>query len=168
MLISPGEAMLRLTLQTASAPADVAGVLARIARPRDVIGLGGKLGTGKTAFARAFINARAEQAGHGPMEVPSPTYTLVQSYDIGGTEIFHFDLYRLDSAHDALELGIEDALADGMVLIEWPERLGPLVPGRTLHMTFTQGANAGARQLEMDVPEDWRERIGGRLEHWRA
>ena len=160
--------MLRLPLPTESATADVAGVLARSAQRRDVIGLAGTLGTGKTAFARAFINARAEQAGLGALEVPSPTFTLMQSYDIGGTEIFHFDLYRLDTADDALELGIEDALAEGVVLIEWPERLGPLVPGHTLRINFAQGADAGARQLEMDVPEDWRERIGGRLEHWRA
>ncbi len=155
-------------LPSRTATAGLAGVLAGIARNCDVIGLAGALGTGKTTFARAFINARADRAGLRPVEVPSPTFTLVQSYEIGGVEIHHFDLYRLEAADDALELGIEDAWADGIVLIEWPERLGSLLPGRALIVTFELGAAPQARQAMIEAPGDWQRRIGDRLERWRA
>ena len=130
------------------ATAAFARTLAAIADTGDVIGLGGALGTGKTTFARAFINARADAACLRPIEVPSPTFTLVQSYDMAetgaGCAIHHFDLYRLEQPDDALELGIEDAMAGGIVLIEWPERLGALLPARALCITFEQARAKGA------------------------
>ena len=92
-----------------------------------MIALKGELGAGKTTFARAFIRARG-----GGEAVPSPTFTLVQIYEIGDVPIWHFDAYRLRDPDEAWELGIEDAFRDGISLIEWPERLGPLLPARRL------------------------------------
>ena len=155
-------------LPSRTATARLAGMLAGIARTGDVIGLAGTLGTGKTTFARDFINARADRAGLGPVEVPSPTFTLAQSYDIGTVAIHHFDLYRLEAADDALELGIEEGWADGIALIEWPERLGPLLPSRTLVVTFELGAAPEARRAVIEAPGNWRDRIGGGLGRWRA
>jgi len=106
--------------------------LAAIAEAGDVIGLSGELGAGKTTFARAFIAAFAARAGEMADEVPSPTFTLAQIYESAAGVIWHFDLYRLERAEDAFELGIEDAFADGISLIEWPERIAALLPADRL------------------------------------
>ncbi len=89
----------------------------------DVILLQGALGVGKTVFARALIRALADDPA---LEVPSPTYTLVQTYDTLRGQVWHFDLYRLEQPEDVFELGWDDACAEGIVLVEWPERLGGL------------------------------------------
>jgi tRNA threonylcarbamoyladenosine biosynthesis protein TsaE len=127
----PGSA----ALGGAIAIADLAGLdalAARLTAPvatGDTFALSGELGAGKTALARAFIGALAKRENVDPPgEVPSPTFTLMQVYDIGPLEVFHFDLYRLKNADEALELGIEDACAGGIALIEWPERLGSYLP----------------------------------------
>lgn len=117
--------------------AAVAAELAARSLPGDVIALHGDLGAGKTTFARAFIRARpgGEKAG----DVPSPTFTLVQTYDLPDATVWHFDLYRLDSPHEVWELGLEEALAGGISLIEWPERMGSLLPRRRtdVHLSFS-------------------------------
>jgi len=106
----------------------LAALAARIAphlKTGDVVTLIGNLGAGKTAFARALINSLSPL----PEEVPSPTFTLVQTYDLPALSIWHFDLYRLEEkAMDILELGWDDARHDGVCLVEWPERLGSLLP----------------------------------------
>ena len=108
-----------MDLPSEAATVSIARRLAAVARNGDVIALDGDLGAGKTCFARGFIAALTGQAE----EAPSPTFTLVQTYDSARGTIWHFDLYRLARADDALELGLEDALADGITLIEWPERI---------------------------------------------
>ena len=111
---------------------------ARLAQPAgtgDTFLLRGELGAGKTTFARAFIVALARRENVPPPDdVPSPTFTLMQSYELGRVQVFHFDLFRLKSADEALELGIEDACADGIALIEWPERLGRMIPADRIEM----------------------------------
>ena len=102
--------------------------LAAIVRPGDCILLEGPLGAGKTAFARAFLRAAA---GDPAMEVPSPSFTLVQIYDTKIGPVFHYDLWRLDKADSLTELDWDDAL-DGIVLVEWPDRLGALRPDGAL------------------------------------
>ncbi|MDE0173023.1 MAG: tRNA (adenosine(37)-N6)-threonylcarbamoyltransferase complex ATPase subunit type 1 TsaE [Defluviicoccus sp.] len=164
----PTCAPVRLPLPDLDATRALAHVFAGMARPGDAIGLAGVLGAGKTTFARAFVNARAESAGAGPVEVPSPTFTLVQPYDIGGTTVHHFDLYRVDAPEDALELGIEDAFATGISLVEWPDRLGPLMPGDALIVTLIQGARENAREAEIEAGPHWLDRIGGSLDRFRA
>ena len=109
-----------------------------------MIGLSGTLGCGKTAFARALVRARLDRPAE---EVPSPTFTLVQLYEHERGAIWHFDLYRLRAAEEAFELGIEDAFARAIALIEWPERLGALMPADRLEVHLAQGENAEARQV---------------------
>ncbi len=110
----------------------------------DVIGLRGALGSGKTAFARAFIRARL---GRPAEEVPSPTFTLVQLYEHVAGAIWHFDLYRLDGPEDAYELGIEDAFSNAISLIEWPEKLGAMMPADWLEVHLAPGENDEARLI---------------------
>ena len=164
----PTCAPVRLALPDLEATRAFARIVAGLARSGDTIGLAGVLGAGKTTFARTFVNARAEAAGADPVEVPSPTFTLVQPYDIGGTTVHHFDLYRVDSPEDALELGVEDAFATGISLVEWPERLGSLMPENALLVTLLQGPGEDARDAEIDAGPGWRERIGGSLDRFRA
>jgi tRNA threonylcarbamoyladenosine biosynthesis protein TsaE len=98
----------------------------------DVFALSGTLGAGKTTLARGFIRALT-----GPdEEVPSPTFTLVQTYDTKKGTVWHFDLYRLEDPEEAWELGIEEAFAGGISLIEWPDRLGALLPARRRQVTL--------------------------------
>jgi tRNA threonylcarbamoyladenosine biosynthesis protein TsaE len=121
-----------------------------------VIGLAGPLGSGKTSFARAFIRAR----GSGNEEVPSPTFTLVEIYaPAGKPPVWHFDLYRLAGPEDAYELGIEEAFATAISLIEWPERLGPLLPAEHLMITLTPGEEETVRRGEMTGSANWHERL---------
>jgi tRNA threonylcarbamoyladenosine biosynthesis protein TsaE len=101
--------------------------LARALQPGDAICLRGPLGAGKTTLARGLIRALTDPAE----EVPSPTFTLAQLYEGRGFPIVHFDLYRLERASEAEELGLDEALDEGAALIEWPERLeGRLPPDR--------------------------------------
>ncbi len=157
---------MRLTLQLddPEATAALAARIAHVAHARDVIALTGDLGSGKTAFARAFIRAR----GRASEEVPSPTFTLVQTYETTGnaaTEppvtIWHFDLYRLRTADEAFELGIEDAFADGLSLIEWPDRLGALLPSRSLIVSLAAVSQAGetVRTATLEGGDDWQQRL---------
>lgn len=113
----------------------------------DVVALHGDLGAGKTTLARMIIQARAQAAGEPAPEVPSPTFTLVQTYELPNGDIWHFDLYRIADAEEAWELGIEDAFATAISLIEWPERLGRLLPDRRLDVRLADGPDAGTRRL---------------------
>jgi len=131
---------LHLTLADPAATARLAAQLARLVRPGDILALHGALGSGKTSFARAFITALAGQ----PVEVPSPTFTLVQTYATPMGEVWHFDLYRLQRPAEAFELGIEEAFAEGISLIEWPDRLGPLLPTERLDVMLEEPEGSGA------------------------
>jgi tRNA threonylcarbamoyladenosine biosynthesis protein TsaE len=128
--------------------------LAARARPGDVIALSGELGAGKTSFARAFIRARG-----GDDAVPSPTFTLVQFYDLPGGTVWHFDLYRLRHAEEVWELGIEDAFRDGISLIEWPDRLGDLLPARRLAILLEYGGGPTARRAALSAEGAWAVRL---------
>lgn len=97
--------------------ANLAAQIAASTKVGDVIGLRGTLGAGKSFFAKNFINYLSEK----PLEVLSPTFNLVYSYDTKKAEIFHFDLYRLKSEEELENIGFFDALKNGIILIEWPE-----------------------------------------------
>jgi tRNA threonylcarbamoyladenosine biosynthesis protein TsaE len=132
----------------------LAGDLSATARGGDLIALWGDLGAGKTTFARAFIRARAARAGISVDEVPSPTFTLVQIYELPGGPIWHFDLYRLTSADEIWELGFEDALAGGISLIEWPERMGPLLPARRTDLSLEFAEASDLRRVTVTQCND--------------
>ena len=128
------------------ATARFAGMLAPRLGPGDVLLLSGGLGAGKTHFARALIQARLAAVGRVE-DVPSPTFTLVQTYSDGVVELWHCDLYRLGDPDEVLELGLDEAFETAICLIEWPERLGDLVPGGALSLHFAMTAQRGARVM---------------------
>lgn len=97
--------------------------LAKHLKPGDIVALTGGLGAGKTTLARGLIMAISDT-----VEVPSPTYTLVQTYDTDRGELWHCDMYRLERPEDAYELGLIDSFPDIISLIEWPDKLGTLLP----------------------------------------
>lgn len=130
--------------------------LAALLRPGDLVALAGDLGAGKSALARAVIQARAGAA----IDVPSPTFTLVQHYPLAGLNVWHADLYRIDDPADALELGLEDAWTDGVLLLEWPDRLGGALPTDRLDIALTVDDN-GARLARIEAGPGWRERAMG-------
>ncbi len=154
---------LRLDLPDPAATAALAVRLAALVRRGDVIALGGDLGTGKTSLARAFINAlpRAEDepAAEAPEEVPSPTFTLVQIYRRKPADVWHFDLYRLKRPEEAYELGIEEAFAEAISLIEWPERVGRLLPADRLDLVLHFTDRPEARRAELCGRGGWAERL---------
>ncbi|WP_458095834.1 tRNA (adenosine(37)-N6)-threonylcarbamoyltransferase complex ATPase subunit type 1 TsaE [Roseomonas sp. WA12] len=134
-------APITLFLPDEAATGALAARAAGLARPGDAILLHGPLGAGKSAFARAFLRAAA---GDPALEVPSPTFTLVQSYDLPETEVHHMDLYRLDGPDALPELGWDEA-REGIVLVEWPDRLGALTPGDALRITLAPADAPEAR-----------------------
>jgi tRNA threonylcarbamoyladenosine biosynthesis protein TsaE len=151
------EGPLILRLPDPDATARLAARLAPAARPGDAVLLEGPLGAGKSAFARAFLRALA---GDPALEVPSPSFTLVQSYDLpGGGEAHHFDLYRLEGPADLAELGWEEARR-GIVLVEWPDRLGTLRPEDALTVALALGATEEERIATLS---GWPGRLGEAL-----
>ena len=134
-----------MSLPTEAATEALGATIAARLKRGDVVGLKGDLGAGKTTLARAVVRAAA---GDPELIVPSPTFTLVEVYDTPRGPIWHFDLYRLDSPDQVYELGWEEALAEGVVLIEWPERLGPLLPQ---HLSVTLEVDGDGRRALLDV-----------------
>lgn len=106
--------------------------LAPALRAGDTVLLSGPIGAGKTHLARAILRRRLGAT----TEVPSPTFTLVQPYDDKGLIIVHADLYRVQHPDEVMELGLEEAMTQGIALIEWPERLGPYRPADALDLTL--------------------------------
>ena len=144
-----------LDLPDEGATASLAARIAALARSGDIIALKGDLGTGKSSFARSFIRATCNR----DEDVPSPTFTLVQVYQRDPTAIWHFDLYRLRSPEEAWELDIEEAFSTSISLIEWPERLGALLPERRLQVALAYGDQLGARRAFLDPGTGWQARL---------
>jgi tRNA threonylcarbamoyladenosine biosynthesis protein TsaE len=155
MAIAAKSGALTVALADPDATARLAVALAPLLRTGDVVALRGELGTGKTTFARALIRALTGS----DEEVPSPTFTLVQTYAAREFEIWHFDLYRLEKPEDALELGIEDAMADAVTLIEWPERLASWLPADCLEIRFAYADTESARRATIAGGGDWPGRL---------
>jgi tRNA threonylcarbamoyladenosine biosynthesis protein TsaE len=142
-------------LKNEAATGTLASQLAKLAEPRDIIALTGNLGLGKTAFARAFITALG-----GSGEVTSPTFSLVQVYELSRINVYHFDLYRIENSEEIFELGIEDAFADGISLIEWPDRMATYLPPERLDIFFSNGLDENARRvLLVGHGENWVNRL---------
>lgn len=124
----------RRDLPDAAATTAMAQALAPVLARGDAVFLEGPLGAGKTHFARAVIQARLAELGLYE-DVPSPTFTLVQTYPTD-PPIWHADLYRLSDVEEVYELGLDEGLAEGVALIEWPDRLGHAAPQRRLELAF--------------------------------
>lgn len=144
--------MTRLTLPDEDATARLGVRLATVARQGDTILLEGPLGAGKTSLARGFVRALTDD----PMlDVPSPSFTLVQTYETPRGPVHHFDLWRLDGPAGLTELGWQDALAD-IVLVEWPDRLGALRPADALTVSLDYGVGDGRTAMLTG----WEDRLG--------
>lgn len=128
--------------------AQIAARLAKITKRGDIWALNGTLGIGKSVFARAFIQflTRSQE------DVPSPTFTLVQSYYTDAFDIFHYDLYRLKEAIEIFELGVEEAFYEGVSLVEWPEKMGSLAPRNMWQVEFV--AQGEARKITVHSTDE--------------
>ena len=151
--------MIEISLPDEAATKALGQRLAATLRPGDAVCLTGPLGAGKSTLARALVRALTSP----DEDVPSPTFTLVQFYDGPDFPIAHFDLYRLTDPDEAYEIGLEEALEDGAVLIEWPQRLQGRLPADRLaidiqpigddsearHATLTPYGSFEGRKLEL-------------------
>lgn len=130
-----------LTLATPAATDALGRAIAPHLAAGDTVALTGDLGAGKSHLARAMIGARLAAIGRAE-EIPSPSYTLVQTYDLGDTELWHADLYRLGDAGEIAELGLDEAFARAIAVVEWADRLGPALPARHLAIALDFVADA--------------------------
>ena len=110
-----------------------------------VIALHGDLGAGKSSFARAFI--RALPGIDVGEDVPSPTFTLVQTYESENASVWHFDLYRIEHPQELIELGWDDAVDEGLCLVEWPDKAGTALPHDRIDIEITMGESECERQV---------------------
>lgn len=135
--------MMRRTLHSADETADFAAALGARLGPGDTILLAGSVGAGKTHFARSLI--RSLTSPHE--DVPSPTFTLVQTYAARVCEIWHADLYRLTDPAEIEELGLLDATDSAICLVEWPDRMGELRPRDALDLCLADGPKEDTREM---------------------
>jgi len=147
-----------LTITTETETQRIGRDIASLVQVGDIISLSGDLGTGKTVMARALI-----QALGGRGEVPSPTFNLVQSYDLGSLIVHHLDLYRIENPEDAFELGVEELFATGVSLIEWPDRLGTYIPKDRLNLEFSHPSGRSqintVRCISIEGLGNWKPRM---------
>ncbi|KUJ77421.1 tRNA (adenosine(37)-N6)-threonylcarbamoyltransferase complex ATPase subunit type 1 TsaE [Ruegeria profundi] len=147
---------------TLNSPEETSALAARLGaelRPGDSILLEGEIGSGKTHFARSLIQSLMSE----PEDVPSPTFTLVQAYDTPTSEVWHCDLYRLSSVDEIEELGLSEAFDSAICLIEWPEKLGPLMPETALTIRIKTDPNTmEKRQLTLSWSD---QKWSGKLEN---
>ncbi len=127
--------------------------LAPVLQVGDCLLLSGDIGAGKTALCRAIIHGRLNRLE----DVPSPTFTIVQTYEATDGDIWHCDLYRLASPDDALELGLDDAFENAICLIEWPDRLGSETPKDAANIQLT--AEGDGRRVRFDLPDALAQRL---------
>lgn len=149
-----GAVPITVPLPTPESTAQLGVCLLPVLQPGDIVALHGDLGAGKTTLARGLI-----QGAMGvDTDVPSPTFTLVQTYDLDGFELWHFDLYRLETPEDVFELGIEESFIDCVSVIEWPDRMGPYLPKD--HLAIRLEHRDDGREAIFDGPKSWLDRIG--------
>ena len=152
------EALLEKYLRSAADTEAFGAALSGCLNLGDCLTLVGDLGAGKTTFCRGLIKALCG----AETEVPSPTFTLVQSYDVPSGSLLHFDLYRLEAPDDLWELGWED-LAEAISLVEWPERAGLLLPADhlTVQLAFDGEGRTAALTAASEYRKYWTDRLHG-------
>ncbi len=153
----------QIFLESAEDTAGLAALIAPLLTASDTLLLAGEVGSGKTHFARAIIQSRLG-AVSAVEDVPSPTYTLVQTYNDGICDIWHADLYRLSGQDEVIELGLADAFQDAICLIEWPDRLGNLNPGNPLNIEFFHTEAEGSRTATITGDVDKWSKLNSALE----
>jgi len=137
-----------IALPDLGATAALAGRIAPLLGMGDAVALWGDLGAGKTSLAREILRALGVTE-----DVPSPTFTLVQTYETPRLTVAHYDLYRLKCPRELDELGFREALEDGAALVEWPERAPDYLPDETLHLHLT--LDGEIRRVKATGPERW-------------
>ena len=146
-------ASLDLLLPHLKATRNLANALAPLLRPGDVVTLEGSIGIGKTTFIRALLEALGCIE-----EVPSPTFNLLHTYELGSVTFWHFDLFRIERLTDVYELGIEDALENGICLIEWPKIMAKLLPAERLELEFFYQKEQ-SRRVTLRGYGTWKQRL---------
>lgn len=136
-------------LENEAATAALGARIARALKAGDAVLLQGELGAGKTTLARAILRALGVRE-----YVPSPSFTLVQSYETPGLIVRHFDLYRVSQPRELDELGLEEALGEGAVLVEWPERARERMPANALEVQLSTTSET-AREAKLSGPTRW-------------
>ncbi len=126
------------TVKNENETKNIAKDLSKKCKTGDVICLFGTLGMGKSVFAREFIRSASDNPN---LDVPSPTFTMLQTYDCKEYVVYHFDLYRIKDPSEAWELGLEEALYDGVSLIEWSENLASMLPRKRIDVIISQESN---------------------------
>lgn len=129
--------------------------IATIVQKSDVLCLIGPLGAGKTCFARGFV--RSAGAAGADEEIPSPTFTLVQTYEAPAFTIWHFDFYRIESPEEVYELGIEEAFDTGVSLVEWPEKAPEVLSADRLEISLVPEGDG--RKVQLAGGHKWAKRI---------
>ena len=146
-------ASLDLLLPNLNATRNLADALAPLLHPGDVVTLEGNIGIGKTTFIRALL----ETLGCIE-EVPSPTFNLLHTYELGSVTFWHFDLFRIERLSDVYELGVEDALENGICLIEWPKIMAALLPTERLELEFFYQGEC-SRRVSLRGEGTWKQRL---------
>ncbi|WP_300056745.1 tRNA (adenosine(37)-N6)-threonylcarbamoyltransferase complex ATPase subunit type 1 TsaE [uncultured Roseobacter sp.] len=132
-------------MATGEATAAFAVALGAQLQPGDTVLLSGPVGAGKTHFARHLIQSLLRE----PEDIPSPTFTIVQTYETRKGPLWHSDLYRISTDEEIEELGLIEAFDHAICLVEWPDRLGPLRPKEALEIELTNGNTEHSRVLEI-------------------
>lgn len=151
--------ILEMQLRSQSETVAIARQFSSVLKSGDVVTLSGTLGAGKTAFIRAVLQSLIDPE----LEVLSPTFNLLLTYDIPGQNItvYHYDFYRIEEPNEVLELDIDDAFDDGISLIEWADRMGPYLPDNYLDITITPDTKRGTefRTLLLRGNKSWQDRL---------
>jgi tRNA threonylcarbamoyl adenosine modification protein YjeE len=148
LAVSPTPSGFSIVLANELATRRLAVDLASILKPGDLITLSGDLGAGKTAFARALIR---HLAGDETLDVPSPTFTLVQTYALPRFSVVHADLFRIGQASELAELGFDEAANDAVMLLEWPDRAADALPPDRLDIAFALAPHLGPNQRQAEL-----------------
>lgn len=148
MIVSAPINSVRIVTRSPDETAELAQLFADHTREGMTYLLDGHLGAGKSHFARSFIQHLMQQVGD-VLEVPSPTFNLVQLYQVNMLEIWHADLYRLSFFEELVELNIDTALDRAICLIEWPDRLGPITPPSAVTIKLQMLDAEGTRQIDI-------------------